>query len=140
MRSVDARTGIEVLDRGECLRRLAADEIGRLAVIDGVTPLIFPVNYVLDGDTIVFRTNPGTKLDHGPRAQACFEVDHFDHADHTGWSVVAVGRLEEVTRYDPAAFERVRALPIDPWASGDKTHWMRVVPDRFTGREVRAPA
>jgi nitroimidazol reductase NimA-like FMN-containing flavoprotein (pyridoxamine 5'-phosphate oxidase superfamily) len=60
---------LRVLDRDQCLRQLADDEIGRLAVIAGNTPAIFPVNYALDGDTIVFRADPGTKLTHGPRAE-----------------------------------------------------------------------
>ena len=125
-----------VLDRDQCLRLLADDEVGRLAVIAGNTPAIFPVNYALDGETIVFRTDPGTKLAHGPRGRASFEVDRFDRAGHAGWSVVATGRLEEVTHYDAATFARVRRLAIDPWAGGDKLHWMRLVPDRITGRRV----
>jgi uncharacterized protein len=127
---------MRVLDRDECLCLLAKDEIGRLAVIAGNTPVVFPVNYALDGDTIVFRTDPGTKLDHGPRARASFEVDSFDRTRRTGWSVVAAGRLEEVTHYDAATLDRVRRLAIDPWAAGDKAHWMRLVPDRVTGRRI----
>jgi nitroimidazol reductase NimA-like FMN-containing flavoprotein (pyridoxamine 5'-phosphate oxidase superfamily) len=127
---------IRVLDRDQCLRLLAGDDVGRLAVIVGNTTTIFPVNYALDGDTIVFRTDPGTKFAHGPRARVSFEVDSFDHAHRAGWSVVATGRLEEVTHYDAATFDRVRGLPIDPWAGGDKAHWMRLVPDRVTGRRI----
>ena len=136
MRTVDARTGIEVLDEDECLRRLAADCVGRLGVIAGGAPMIFPVNYVLDGRDIVFRTDHGTKLDTGPRARACFEVDCIDRDQRQGWSVVATGRLEEITRYDAARLVRAKTLPIDPWARGDKQHWMRLVGDRFTGRNV----
>ena len=135
MSTNDARTGIEWLDREECLALLAGDEIGRLAVLDGGTPVIFPVNYRLDGSAIVIRTDPGTKLDDGPRGRACFEIDHFERADRSGWSVVAVGRLEEVTTYDRNR-EHVRALPIEPWAGGEKAHWLRLVPDRITGRRV----
>jgi uncharacterized protein len=133
---------LRVLDRDQCLRLMADEVIGRLAVIAGNTPAIFPVNYALDGDTIVFRTDPGTKLAHGPRAPASFEVDRFDHAGRAGWSVVATGRLEEVTHYDAATFARVRRLAIDPWPGGDKGHWMRLVPDRVTGRRLdpHAPA
>jgi uncharacterized protein len=127
---------LSVLDRERCLRLLADDEVGRLVVIAGNTPTIFPVNYALDGDTIVFRTDPGTKLANGPRARASFEVDSFDHASRAGWSVVASGRLEEVTHYDAATFDRVRGLSIEPWADGEKVHWMRLVPDRVTGRRV----
>jgi uncharacterized protein len=127
---------LRMLDRDQCLRLLAEDEIGRLAVIAGNTPAIFPVNYALDGETIVFRTDPGTKLAQGPRGRASFEVDKFDHAGRAGWSVVATGRLEEVTHYDAATFAQVRRLAIDPWPGGDKVHWMRLVPDRITGRRI----
>jgi uncharacterized protein len=132
----DPRPRVEPMPREECLRLLAADEIGRLAVVAGNTALVLPVNYALDGDTVVFRTDPGTKLDHGPRARASFEIDSFDRERHTGWSVVATGRLEEVTRYDAATFDRVHRLAIEPWAAGDKAHWMRLVPERVTGRRV----
>lgn len=140
MRTIDARTGLERLDRRECLRLLAADDIGRLAVIAGGAPAIFPVNYALDGETIVFRSDAGTKLDWGPRARACFEIDGFDRPRRAGWSVVAVGRLEEVSPYDSATLERVRNLAVTPWAAGEKRHWMRLVPDRITGRRVGPPA
>lgn len=139
MRTVDAGTGIEWLDREECLELLAADDVGRLAVNDWHTPVIFPVNYRLDGEAIVFRTDPGTKQRRGPAAPASFEIDFFDRAHRNGWSVVVVGRLEEVTPYDSAALERVHALPVDPWAGGEKAHWMRLVPSRITGRRVGNP-
>jgi hypothetical protein len=85
---------------------------------------------------VVFRTEPGTKLHDGPRARASLEVDSFDRERRTGWSVVATGRIEEVTRYDAATFDRVRRLAVDTWPGGDKAHWMRLVPDRVTGRRV----
>jgi nitroimidazol reductase NimA-like FMN-containing flavoprotein (pyridoxamine 5'-phosphate oxidase superfamily) len=140
MRSVDARTGIQSLDRGECLRLLGGEEVGRLAVIAGGAPAIFPINFVLDGDNVVFRTGPGTKLDDGPRARACFEVDGFDRRDRTGWSVVVAGRLEEVTRYDTATLERLQRIATEPWVGGNRSHWMRLVTDRLTGRVVRPDA
>jgi len=134
-----SENGIEILGRQECLGLLATDEIGRLAVVVANTPLVMPVNYALDDETVVFRTDPGTKLDQGPRARASFEVDSFDRARRTGWSVVATGRLEEVTHYDATTFDRVRRLVVDPWAGGEKTHWMRLVPDRVTGRRITEP-
>jgi uncharacterized protein len=130
---------LDILGREECMRLLATDEIGRLAVVVANTPLVVPVNYALDGEAVVFRTDPGTKFDKGPRARASFEVDCFDRIERTGWSVVATGRLEEVTRFDVATFERVRRLDIDPWAGGEKAHWMRLVPDRVTGRRLAQP-
>jgi nitroimidazol reductase NimA-like FMN-containing flavoprotein (pyridoxamine 5'-phosphate oxidase superfamily) len=127
---------LQVIDRDECLRLLATDEIGRLAFVAGTTPIVVPVNYALDGETVVFRSDAGTKLDHGPRARASFEVDCFDRERRTGWSVVVTGRLEEITHYDAATYDRVRRLAVDPWAGGNKAHWMRLIPDRMTGRRV----
>jgi nitroimidazol reductase NimA-like FMN-containing flavoprotein (pyridoxamine 5'-phosphate oxidase superfamily) len=140
MRNVDARTGTAWIDRDECLRLLARDEVGRLAVVIGRSPAIFPINYVLDGDTIVFRTDEGTKLSAAERAPACFEIDDIDREHRTGWSVVASGRLEEVTQYDARTLERLHQLPLDPWAGGDKSHWMRLIPEVITGRRVERRA
>jgi nitroimidazol reductase NimA-like FMN-containing flavoprotein (pyridoxamine 5'-phosphate oxidase superfamily) len=135
MKIVDARTGIEVLPREECLRLLAQDVVGRLGIIDGDAPVILPVNYAMDGETIVLRTGPGTKLDHGTRSRACFEIDAFDRERQSGWSVLVSGRLEEVTRFDPS-LHRVEAVDVVPWADGDKPHWLRLTPTRITGRRV----
>ncbi|MGE3621372.1 MAG: pyridoxamine 5'-phosphate oxidase family protein [Acidimicrobiia bacterium] len=123
----------------ECWELLAGDEVGRLAVLRGGAPSITPVNYVVDDGVVVFRTDHGTKLDHGPRSAAAFEIDHIDHEARTGWSVVLTGRLEEVTPYDGARYERVSHLPIVPWGGGDKRHWMRLVPLTVSGRRVGPP-
>lgn len=139
-RSIDPRTGLEIIDPDECRKLLATDVVGRLAVVDGGTPAIFPVNYVLDGDAIVFRTAGGTKLSAGQRGSVAFEIDAIDREDHTGWSVVVVGHLEEATQFDAETNERVRRLPVEPWTGGDKPHWMRLVPRRVTGRRIGAPA
>lgn len=134
---VDARTGIEVIDRKACLELLGADHVGRLAVIEGGAPLILPVNYALDGEHLVFRTAPGTKLDVAHGGPACFEIDHFERKSRAGWSVVARGRLEEVTVRNRARWDRIQALP-DPWAAGEKAHVLALVPHTLTGRRIRA--
>ena len=92
-KTIDARTGLEIIDPDECRRLLGTDEVGRLAVIDGGSPAIFPVNYVVDGDSVVFRTATGTKLDAGTRHPVAFEIDDFDRESRTGWSVVVSGHL-----------------------------------------------
>lgn len=133
------RNGLEMLDREACLRPLAEEEVGRLAVVEGGAPVVFPVNFALDGEAVVFRSDGGTKLAAAERAPACFEVDWFDRGRRRGWSVVISGRLEEVTPYDGAALDRVRGLELDPWAAGAKPHWLRLVPGRITGRRVGPP-
>ena len=140
MKNVDGSTRLEVIDRAECLRLLASDVVGRLAVVEGGSPLIFPINYVLDGETVVFRSAGGTKVDAARRASAAFEIDGIDRARRCGWSVVASGPLEEVTKFDGRTLERLRQLPVDPWADGTKDHWMRLRLDRLTGRRVGSQA
>src|SRR3974390_2494822 len=60
MRTVDPRTGIEVLDYAECLRLLATKQVGRIGFAIWGGPEILPVNYVLDGDAVVFATGAGS--------------------------------------------------------------------------------
>jgi nitroimidazol reductase NimA-like FMN-containing flavoprotein (pyridoxamine 5'-phosphate oxidase superfamily) len=135
---------MEMIDSDECRRLLAQDEIGRLAVIIGATPMIFPVNYALDGDAIVFRTMPGSRLDVG-QGHAAFEVDNFDRERRTGWSVLVTGHLEEVSWYQAKDMERVKELSVDPWAPGERNLWLRLRPSFITGRiisgrpEAKAP-
>src|SRR4051794_17427749 len=135
MRAVSRHSGIEILDTDECRRLLAQDEIGRLAVVIGATPMIFPVNYALDGDAIVVRTMPGSRLDVG-QGHAAFEVDCFDRDRKSGWSVLVTGHLQEVTWYQHKDMERVQALTVEPWAGGDRNLWLRLRPSFITGRHV----
>lgn len=136
MTTIDERTGMRCIDRDECLTLLAGEVVGRLGVIDGGSPHIFPVNFVLDGEVIVFRTDAGTKVDAAERRPACFEIDRIDRETRSGWSVVASGRLEEVTKYDSRTWRRLHEHAVEPWAAGTKDHWMRLFPDRITGRRV----
>lgn len=128
---------IEVIDREECVRLLGTQSVGRFVVVDHGRPHIVPVNYAMDGDAVVFRTAPGTKLDGASRSDAAFEVDQLDAESHTGWSVVVHGLAQEVTSLDrPDLVARVAALPIDLWAPGDKPHIVRLEARTVTGRRV----
>ena len=138
MFTTDRRTGIEVIDREECLALVASEPLGRLGAVDHGRPHVVPVNFVLDGEQIVFRSFPGTKVDRLAAAPVCFEVDHVDPATRSGWSVVIHGRAEEVTRWDPPdRRSRLEHLGVGPWAAGDKPHLVRIVPATITGRRVR---
>ena len=52
---------IEELTRAECFGLLAGETLGRVAVTDDYGPVVFPVNFVLDRHTVVFRTEPGAR-------------------------------------------------------------------------------
>lgn len=137
MRLIDTHSGMEVIDRDECLRLLAMHMygVGRLAVLDGVHPVIIPVNYAMDEDRVVFRTAPGTKLDAAMRgAPVCFELDEVDPEHHTGWSVVVKGHADIVT--SPRDLLRLGAHPLKAWAEGDRPNWVAIRPDVVTGRRI----
>jgi len=87
---------------------------------------------------VVFRTDEGSKLDAACRgSRVAFEIDGTDAAARTGWSVLVRGEAIEVT--DPAELARLRKLPLDPWAPGAKTHYVRILPAALTGRLIRPP-
>lgn len=135
MRLIDNRTGLEVLGRDECLRLLEGQVIGRVAVADGGQPEIFPVNYVIDDEEIVFRTAPGTKFDAAVRNRpVAFEIDAADATYHAGWSVVVAGHAREVV--DPDRLEEIRKLPLRPWADSEKAHFVTITTERVTGRRI----
>lgn len=137
MQLIDERTGLERLTREECLERLGSQQVGRLAVVSSARPLIFPVNYALDGESVVFRTAAGTKFDAAVREMAvAFEIDEFDAEHHEGWSVLVTGRAEEVV--SEAHRNRLANLPLRPWAAGAKDNWLAIVPTAITGRRVHA--
>jgi uncharacterized protein len=128
---------IEELTRSECFGLLAGENLGRVAVIDDHGPVVFPVNFVLDRHTVVFRTEPGTKLHIAGRgSRVCFEADGTDPAGGAAWSVIVRGEITEVT--DPAELARLRTLPLRVQAPGARDHYARILPAVLSGRRIAA--
>jgi len=137
MRMFDTKSGLEIISREESLALLRTEVIGRVGVVSGDRPEIFPVNYAVCDDGVVFRTAAGTKLTGALDGPVVFEVDCIDADTRSGWSVVIHGRAEEVDGFmRPDQRQAFEALPVDPWADGPKEHLMRVVPTRMAGRRV----
>jgi uncharacterized protein len=135
MAQIDGRTWLEHLSPSQCWELLAASPVGRIGVINDSAPEIYPVNHVVDRQTIVFRTDPGSKLRGLLRSPAvCYQVDGIDARDATGWSVLVKGRAIEL--HDPDEIRAAVALPLRYWTLGDKAHWVRIVPDQVTGRRI----
>jgi nitroimidazol reductase NimA-like FMN-containing flavoprotein (pyridoxamine 5'-phosphate oxidase superfamily) len=123
------------LDEDECWRFLARHRLGRVGLVDLDQPMIFPVGYVLDGRSVVFRTAPGTKLSlAGVGVQAVFEVDEASKLFETGTSVMVHGAMHEVT--EPEERERLSWLPLRTWAPGDRDHFVRIDAHSVTGRRI----
>jgi nitroimidazol reductase NimA-like FMN-containing flavoprotein (pyridoxamine 5'-phosphate oxidase superfamily) len=100
-------------------------------------PLIFPVNFAMDGTTIVIRTRAGTKLSAAQHANVTFEVDEIDRRTRSGWSVLVRGLAEEVgAEHRADLVARTHATGVQPWAPGDAGHWVRLIPHQVTGRRI----
>ncbi|GAA1963568.1 pyridoxamine 5'-phosphate oxidase family protein [Microbacterium deminutum] len=128
---------VSALSEEECWNLLARRQLGRIAVAVDGEPDIFPVNYVIDGPRVLFRTAPGSKLaELTINPQVAFEVDEYD--DTSAASVVLKGiasRLELQREIDAAD-----ALPLSPWIPTLKYRWVRIAPVSITGvRFERGP-
>lgn len=127
-------TGLEELSVDECLDLLERSYLGRLAFVRDGVPQLLPVNYRFHEGSVVFRTAYGALLDTVHLSRVAFEIDTLDPATHSGWSVVVHGKAEEVT--DPAELERLRELPLRPWAPGRRDHYVRILASAITGRRA----
>jgi len=120
----------------ECRDLLQTREVGRVAVCTPRGPMILPVNYVLDGQAVVFRTAPyGVLGRHAWNGRVAFEVDHIDTATRSGWSVLATGTGGLVEDAEQLALIRAFHNP-QPWAPGSRLLYVRVPWDELTGRRV----
>ena len=138
MSSAVDRHGLEVLPLAQCLSLLRSRPLGRLAYVDAGSPVIVPVNHLVDGHHLALRTLAGGKLDtaimSGPVA---FQVDDHDPSRGTGWSVLVKGHAELVD--DQEHINRY-AERLDTWAAVDDPDamtWIRIVADEISGRRLR---
>ena len=126
--------GVSILPVNQCWDLLAGVTLGRLVTsVDG-QPEIFPVNYVVQRHTVLFRTAEGTKLvSTAINNRVLFEVD--DHNVAEGWSVIIKGTARSLrTNEDIEEAERAQVLP---WTSSEKSHYVRIIPEVVTGRRFR---
>jgi nitroimidazol reductase NimA-like FMN-containing flavoprotein (pyridoxamine 5'-phosphate oxidase superfamily) len=136
-----SRPAVEMLEleRPECLRLLAATDVGRIvvSVTEWDHPVIRPVNYVFDepSQSVLIRSALGSKLHALLRsAKAAFEIDGIDPAGRVGWSVIIVGVCEEIT--NTTELRRIEGLGLEPWAPGHKGHWIRIRANTISGRRI----
>jgi nitroimidazol reductase NimA-like FMN-containing flavoprotein (pyridoxamine 5'-phosphate oxidase superfamily) len=124
---------MESLDEGESMRMLGSVRWGRCAWSTPDGPRILPVNYtVLDGN-VFFRTELyGSLADASASNPVALEADELDDRMSSGWSVVVLGRAEQVE--NPAEVATLFRRIGQPWAPGSRPVLVRVLPSRVTGR------
>ncbi|MCW2901534.1 MAG: pyridoxamine 5-phosphate oxidase-related FMN-binding protein [Streptosporangiaceae bacterium] len=119
----------------QCRSLLGSALVGRIVFTESALPAIQPVAYaVADGD-VVIRTAPGSKL----AAAVCgtivaFEIDDFDGATGTGWSVVVTGRARLIS--DRRELARLGRLPPHGPGRTEHDHVIRIRPAVVSGRRT----
>lgn len=122
------------LSRDECLELLRSKRVGRVAWNGFRGPQVMPVNYALDGESVLFRTSPNSEIVKALyQEQAAFEVDDIDEVLHSGWSVLLVGPTTYLS--DPKDVSSVQDVP-QPWVSEDRVMYIRIDPEQISGRRV----
>ena len=136
LRATD-HTGLRVMELDDCLERLTRAPLGRLGfVLDGEL-CILPVNHTVDGVDICFRTSGDSKLEAASdHDRVAYEVDEFDPATRTGWSVLVQGTAVIVTEQDE--LDRLEGSAARPWVPQLRAgySWVRVRTQSITGREL----
>ena len=122
---------VSILSDTQCWDRLRSNAFARLALSVSNRPEIFPINYVVQGGTLLFRTSQGTKLAALTiNESVAMEIDGYDSVG--GWSVVVKGQAHPAewgTDYDDAAESGLR-----PWVATRKRVFVRIRPQHLTGR------
>ena len=114
-------------------------------MIQQAKPEIVPLNYAVDRGTLICRHGGGEILSKVSHHDPCaFEVDALDEDSGIAWSVVLHGELELITGSELVETIDLALAPLQP---GRKPSFLRLVPQRVTGRRfevvsgaVRSPA
>jgi len=131
--ATDPRNGMEILDDDACWELLESQPVGRLAVAIAGEVDIFPLNYLVNDRTIVFKTAQGSKLAAiAANARVSFEIDGYSPESGDAWSVVVKGLAHELQR--TAQIYAAQDLPLFPWNASPKDFFVRVTPRTLTGR------
>ncbi|WP_080796936.1 pyridoxamine 5'-phosphate oxidase family protein [Corynebacterium pacaense] len=128
----DSNGPIRVLGEQEAFELLGSTTLGRIVVRRSDDMDIFPVNYVVDGGNLYFRTAEGNKLfTINLNHDVLFEVDEVKEG--TAWSVVIKGNAELVR--DSAEIAHADTLDLKPWVPTLKYNYVRITPREVSGRQ-----
>ncbi|MCC5953466.1 MAG: pyridoxamine 5'-phosphate oxidase family protein [Acidimicrobiia bacterium] len=132
------RHGLEMLSRDECLALLDTASVGRIGLSEDALPVIFPVNFVVDGDRVVIGTADGVKLTAASRQLVvAFQADSWDPLRHTGWSVLVRGTASAIE--DPAEVAAAERLPLRPWGRPRPVRYISIALELVEGRRLDQP-
>ncbi len=129
-------SGQTVLTLAECEEHLRRMPVGRIGFVHDGSPQVLPINFVYRPGRVLFRTGLGSKLEAAVMSEpVCFEIDHWDPIEHTGWSVLVEGVADTLDELDDADGDQRRGL--QPWSTpAVRQHWVMIRADVISGRQV----
>ena len=125
---------ITILSASECWDLLSSAALGRLVTSVGGEPEIFPVNFVVQRRTVLFRTAQGAKLvSTAVNNRVLFEAD--DHDSGQAWSVIVKGNARMLHTHEQ--LNEAERGQLMPWTATLKQHYVRIHPVSITGRRFQ---
>jgi nitroimidazol reductase NimA-like FMN-containing flavoprotein (pyridoxamine 5'-phosphate oxidase superfamily) len=137
---------MEVMTLEEATDFLSDARVAHLGLVSNGRPHVSPVAFVVDKGRILFRTQPGRKLDSIlENPEVCLEACSFDESTGDWQSVIVNGRAEKIT--DPNVAEQAVSLLLEKYARqlgspsgfgglqrlGSNPHVIAVVIDQISG-------
>lgn len=129
-----ANDPVTVLDEREAWNLLSSVSLGRLVTSFGGQLEIFPVNFVVQNGTLLFRTAEGTKLfTTVMNEKVLFEAD--DHTTTEGWSAIVRGTAHMLSSAEDIR-EADQAV-LMPWVPTEKLRYVRITPTEISARRFQ---
>ena len=137
----NARHVLERLGEADCMELLAGGRVGRLVFTSRYGLTALPVEYKIDGGSLVLGTW-NLVFDEDLRTgiadadyQVAVEVDQIDLHAREGWIVLARGAAHHLdTEAERAPFINAG---LEPWVAGVPVHFIRVNPTTIFGVRAR---
>lgn len=122
---------VTVLNDDQSWDLLSSVSLGRLVTTFEGRSEIFPVNFVVQKHTLLFRTAEGTKL-FGTvmNDNVLFEAD--DHGITEGWSVVVRGTAQVL--FGAEEIQEAEQAGLYPWIATVKLRYVRITAKEISGR------
>lgn len=121
---------VQELTVEQCWAALRLDALGRLAYRLGDEVHIAPVNYAVDGETLLFMTAEGSKLlGVVMHPEVVFEIDRREGS--VAQSVIVRGRAR---RLEEDEAHRAEGVELIPWIDTLKYDVVEIVPSQISGR------
>ena len=136
-----APTPIQPLGEAESWDLVRAGGIGRLGYSGRFGLVILPINFEVEDKAIYFRV-----ASHGPTGEdlrtgiahadyrVAFEVDQFDAASRSGWSVLVQGDVHPMESEDERA--SVARICVESWVAGPHELFLRITPTHLSGHRI----